>query len=417
MASKLTRGVLPLLTALVAVPVLALPANARVSGPASRTAPPAGDAPPVSNAQWWLSPLNAPQAWEAAPEQGAGVTVAVLSTGAGPGQPGPAESVISSVAPRARILPVPVPQGLLPDAIEYAVSHGAKVIDLPGAAGAGTGGGSAGQAAMRDALARDVVLAAPAGGRQPYATLTPPGAGLTVAAPSGRPVSAGKNQTMPAAGLASALAAGVAALARSRYPKLTATQITQAMQHGATPANPGGTGPGMLNASGTVTSAASTFALIGNGLPNPAPAWNDYVTKRGEPKAGPGLALWYGAAGAGALVVLALVSVPVLLLVRRRRRAESGERPASGAQEPRTRQLRPAHPGPAQPEAGHRPDAPGPAHSSAGYAADRAAVASALVGRSRAIRPPQEVPDDPRNVVPTGDISPRLSRDLRRGGP
>src|SRR4051812_15069952 len=65
-----TRGALPLLAALVTAPVFALPATAKVSGPASvardafRTA-----AAPGSTTEWWLGALNAQQAWHAAPEQ------------------------------------------------------------------------------------------------------------------------------------------------------------------------------------------------------------------------------------------------------------------------------------------------------------------------------------------------------------
>jgi subtilisin family serine protease len=158
----------------------ALPASARELAPAGRA---------VNAAEWWLPALDAPAAWRAAPGEGKGVTVAVLSTGvdgshpdltgtvttgpdfaktgrvpgrafwadegtavasliAGHGHgPGGAEG-ITGIAPGARILSVQVTleyddpldadaaiTGRLPAAIaegiRYAVDHGASVISLP----------------------------------------------------------------------------------------------------------------------------------------------------------------------------------------------------------------------------------------------------------------------------------------------
>jgi subtilisin family serine protease len=158
----------------------ALPASARELAPASRGA---------NAAEWWLPALDVPAAWRAAPGQGKGVTVAVLSTGVdrghpdltgtvttgpyfakagrGPGQPywadegtavasliaghghgaGRAEG-ITGIAPGARILSVQVTleynDPLVADAaiarrlpaaiaagIRYAVNHGASIISLP----------------------------------------------------------------------------------------------------------------------------------------------------------------------------------------------------------------------------------------------------------------------------------------------
>jgi hypothetical protein len=57
----------------------------------------------------------------------------------------------------------------------------------------------------------------------------------------------------------------------SRYPELTAAQVTQSLDEGATPANPKapGTGNGALNAAGGLSEATSIFSLIGNPMPNP----------------------------------------------------------------------------------------------------------------------------------------------------
>jgi subtilisin family serine protease len=158
----------------------ALPASARELTPPGRA---------VNAAEWWLPALGAPAAWRAAPGEGKGVTVAVLSTGVDgnhpdltravttgpdfaksgrrPGQPywaaegtavasliaghghgrGGAEG-ITGIAPGTRILSVQVTveyndpldadaavTGGLPAAIakgiRYAVDHGASVISLP----------------------------------------------------------------------------------------------------------------------------------------------------------------------------------------------------------------------------------------------------------------------------------------------
>jgi hypothetical protein len=137
--------------------------------------------------EWWLSQLSAPQAWSTS--KGAGVTVAVLSTGVSPSQPDLAGDVITGpdytesgrfpggpywgvigtavasviaghghghgddsgiigIAPTAKILSVRVNleyndplnattaitqrlPGAIADGIVYAANHGAKVIDLP----------------------------------------------------------------------------------------------------------------------------------------------------------------------------------------------------------------------------------------------------------------------------------------------
>src|ERR1700677_3920468 len=137
--------------------------------------------------EWWLSQLSAPQAWSTS--KGAGVTVAVLSTGVSSSQPDLAGDVITGpdytesgrfpggpywgvigtavasviaghghgrgedsgiigIAPAAKILSVRVnleynaplnpttsitqrPPGAIADGIMYAANHGAKVIDLP----------------------------------------------------------------------------------------------------------------------------------------------------------------------------------------------------------------------------------------------------------------------------------------------
>jgi hypothetical protein len=188
------------------------------------------------------------------------------------------------VAPAAKILSVRVTlefndplasdQALsrhLPDAIaagiRYAADHGAQIIDLPldpgtlGLTGSGdpaaAGGSPDERAAIAYALSKGVVLVAPAGddgqgpgivnypaayrgvvavgaidrngrlasfsSRRSYALLTAPGVSLVTAAP---PDGYGPFSSTSAA---SGIVAGVAALVLSRFPHLSAAQVTQAL--------------------------------------------------------------------------------------------------------------------------------------------------------------------------------------------
>ena len=361
--SRLLRGTLPFLAALPVATVFALPASAAQPGAAAQ---PVAAAQPARSAEWWLAALRVPRAWQAAPAEGKGVTVAVLSTGVDPAHrdlsgtvtAGPDYSAsgrtargpfwgfegtavasliaghghgahgaagITGVAPGARILSVRVTleyndplntgaaitwrlSGAIAAGIRYAVAHGAGVIALPldpgtlGPAASGNpaaaGGSAAERAAVSYALGRGVVLVAPAGdngastrtvnypaaypgvvavgatakngGLTPftstraYVALTAPGSGLTTAAPGGG------YDSLASTDMSSALTAGVAALIRSRFPRLSAAQVAQALEQGTTArprSHPApGTGHGALDAAGAVTAAAAIAAA------HPAPA-------------------------------------------------------------------------------------------------------------------------------------------------
>jgi subtilase family protein len=478
----LTRGTLPLLAVLAAAPALALPANAQVAAPISEARGIShAIGAPTRATQWWLGALNTQQAWAGALTLGAGITVAVLSTGVDAKQQDLAGNVISGpdytgsgrspggtfwgaegtavasviaghghgtggsqgvtgIAPRARILSVrvtleyndplighPAVTRHLPDAIargiEYAVAHGAQVIALPldpgwlgpsGKPSPAAGGSPAERAAVRDALAHNVILVAPAGddalagspvdypasypgviavgatGRnaklakfsttRPYVAMTAPGAGLAVAGPGGY-------VTLSTTDLSSALTAGVAALVRSRYPKLTAAQITRSLESSVTPAVPEqpGMGAGALNAAGTITAAASIFSLIGNSSPDAALGVNQFANNQasqgGTSKLLDSPVVRDGAAAAGGLIVLLLVIF--LAVGGRRRRAERS--PRRGGSQGGSHAKGRAHPGPGT--------LLRPATVSKGSnAAARASAVDALISKNHgSVHPPWEV--------------------------
>ena len=197
---------------LVAAPVLANATGGSGAPPASGGSAPGTATSKVRAQEWWLADLHTAQAWHIS--EGAGITVAVLSTGVSATQPDLTGAVITGpdytasgrysggpywgevgtavasiiaghghghgdnsgiigVAPQAKILSVRVTleyndplnattaiTGRLPDAIAdgimYAVNHGAKVIDLPLDAGtfglAGDAAAAGGSAAERAAV-------------------------------------------------------------------------------------------------------------------------------------------------------------------------------------------------------------------------------------------------------------------------
>ena len=272
-----------------------------------------------------------------------GTAVAGLIAGHGHGHGG--AQGLTGIAPAARILSIKVTleyddpltadataERRLPDAIaagiRYAVGHGASIIALPldpGTLGsvsgdpAGAGGSAAERAAVRYALAHDVLLIAPAGDNgagsgsvnypaaypgvmavgatardgslapfsstRSYVALTAPGsgqtpgaagmtdnpvAGLTVTAPGGG------YQSLASTDMSAALTAGVAALIRSQYPRLDVAEVTRALERGATvpagraAATGAGWGHGRLDAAAAVAAAAAIFAKLP--VPTPAPS-------------------------------------------------------------------------------------------------------------------------------------------------
>ncbi len=456
-ASRLLRGTLPCLVAFAVATGFVLPANARQLTGGGQTVP-AVDV--TRGAEWWLTALRVPAAWRAAPAEGNGVTVAVLSTGvdaasqdltgavtigpeyagsgrtaagpfwgyegtavasliAGHGHGAGGTDGITGVAPRARVLAIQVTleyndplnadsaitkrlTNAIASGIRYAVSHGAGVIALPldpatlGPAISGdpsiAGGSPAERAAVGYALAHNVVLIAPAGdngagpgsvnypaaypgvvavgatnrggrlapftSRLSYVALTAPGTGLTVADPHGG------YQTLATTDLSAALTAGVAALIRSRFPLLTAAEVTRALEAGARPANgpkAAGTGRGTLDATGALAAAATLAATLAATRPTrpptaapttaPPPASQPPATRAVSRPAGAstlaGTLVRDLVIGAGVLIV-ALAGALALAVRRRRIRFARQGPPRSGQGGSHARRPRPI---PGQPQA------------------------------------------------------------------
>jgi hypothetical protein len=337
-----------------------------------------------------------------------GTAVASLIAGRGHGSGG--GEGVTGIAPGARILSLQVTLEYndplnsdaaitrrLPAAIaagiRYAVGHGATVIALPldpgtlEAAPSGdpaAGGSAAERAAVNFALARNVLLVAPAGDNgagavnypaaypgviavgatardgelapftstHSYTALTAPGSGTTpdLAASSGMTVNPaaglmvaapdGGYEPLASSDMSAALTAGVAALIRSRYPWLTVAEVTQAVEHGVTPP-PGGTaqsgaagqGRGELDAEAALDSAAATAAA--HPAPAPAPSAPPTTAPAVQPATGPVhqaapspsdpghllRSLVVGLAVAAGVLIACLVAAITLTRLRRRARA------------------------------------------------------------------------------------------------
>jgi Subtilase family len=438
-SKRLLRGMLPLAVALAATPGCLLPA---VAGAAPLTSMPVA-ATPDRATEWWLTALGVPRAWQATGVKppGAGVTVAVLSTGVdathpdltGVVTPGPDYSGsgagpkdqfwgvegtavasliaghghgrgdasgmaglqgITGIAPGAKVLSLrvtleyndarnaePAITRHLADAIaagiRYAVAHGASVIALPldpGTLGpvmtgdpVAAGGSPRERAAVSEALAHGVALIGPAGdngastgiitypaaypgvlavgatdqagnlelysNRGAFVGLTAPGSGLTVAAPGGGYI------TIKTTDMAAALTAGVAALIRAKYPRLSSAQVNHAITHGS----------GSLNAAGAIQAAAAIAARLPRATPSSAkgtaspsapaaplanPSASNAAAPQGSADSTAGSVVRDAAIGAGALIALLIVALLATHARQRRMRAaraRHGSRPQETA--------------------------------------------------------------------------------------
>ena len=379
----------------------------------------------VRNQEWWLPALHVTKAWLSS--RGTGVKVAVLDTGVDPAQPDLAGSVITGrdytgsgrtaggpfwgahgtavasiiaghghgphhadgiigVAPLAQILSVrvtlenkdpllanPTVVAALPQAIargiNYAVRHGAQVIDLPldpaaQAGGTTQGGSPAERSAVQAALAKGVVLVAPSGdngagtdtvnypaaypgvisvgafgpgfvkapftSHQPYAALTAAGNGVIAA---NGPTAYAKLKSTSAA---SAVVAGIAALIRSQFPTFTPAQVEQALTSGTVFHHKGGRTDGSGFGTADATAALLAAAKI-NATPtsSASPGTAGNPTPPTAPKVHvPTKSLWQAvrlpALGLAALLLLALI-ILISVRVRQRRALDAQLAPLQAA--------------------------------------------------------------------------------------
>ncbi|WP_019632733.1 S8 family serine peptidase [Actinomadura atramentaria] len=324
-----------------------------------------------------------------------GTSMASIIAGHGDGAGG--RRGVLGVAPRSRILSIRVTwenddpvrkagrSGLSRDTvaqgIRYAVDHGAQVVNMSLGGGQLYANGSAAEeAAIRYALGKGVVLIASAGNdgaagnrrtfpaaypgviavgaldrhgrlwkdsnRHAYVGVCAPGVDIVSASPGGGYVVG--SGTSPS----SAIVAGVAALVRSRYPKLTPEQIRTALVQGS-PARAGQptgstTCKGPLDAARALAVAARLNRASGGTVATPAPAPSPVA--EAAPKG----------SSSGGLVRAILVGGAVLVLVglilgwRQRRRPDDEE---TATTDPAPASAAPGHPNPAAPAPAH----PGPA--------------------------------------------------------
>jgi Subtilase family len=278
----------------------------------------------------------------------------------------------------ARRLPTAIAEG-----ITYAVDHGARIIDLPldpGTAGltgqgdpAAAGGSQAERAAVTYALRKNVVLVAPAGddaqgaglvnypaaypgviavgalardgqlapfsSRHSYVSLTAPGVDLMATTPPDDYARISSTST------SSGMVAGVAALILSRYPHLTAAQVTEALTGGTVTDRAGspGTGYGTVDATRAVDLAAAINSADQPSQPIRLPARPHKPERllttaahRASASSLAGSLVRYVVAGLCVLIVLLVV---LILLMRSRRERARTAATQSGSPRVRSRGL------------------------------------------------------------------------------
>jgi hypothetical protein len=269
--------------------------------------------------------------------------------------------------------------GAIAAGITYAVDHGARIIELPMDPGTGgltgqgnpaaAGGSQAEQAAVANALSKDVVLVGPAGddgqgagrmdypaaypgviavgsvardgqiapfsSRHTFVTLSAPGVSLTAATPPAgyAPVSS--------TSMSSGIVAGVAALVLSRFPHLTGAQVSQVLTQSVTQprTHAAGAGLGTIDAARAVSLAAG-ISGIARPTATPAPSHKPQrmSTTAAHQASGGSVAsslIRYVVAGLG--VLIALLVVLLLLMRSRREKARAAAAAAAAPARARTR--------------------------------------------------------------------------------
>jgi subtilisin family serine protease len=275
--------------------------------------------------------------------------------------------------------------GAIAEGITYAVDHGARIIELPMDPGTGgltgqgnpaaAGGSPAEQAAVANALAKDVVLVAPAGddgegadlvdypaaypgvvavgavaqdgqvapfsSRHSFVTLTAPGVGLTAAMPPDAYAS------ISSTSMSSGIVSGVAALILSRFPHLTGAQVSQLLAESVTPADAHtpGAGLGTIDAARAVSLAAGLSGSSQPATPTATPAaastpshkpgrLSTTAAHQASASSVASSLVRYVVAALGVLIALLVVLLLVMRSRREKARATAAEA-ASGRSRPR----------------------------------------------------------------------------------
>ncbi|GAA4520412.1 hypothetical protein GCM10023191_097330 [Actinoallomurus oryzae] len=318
---------------------------------------------------------------------------------AGHGHGAGAASGVMGVAPDAKILSIRVTWELndpirddhaevnrsrdaVAKGIRYAADHGAQVISMSlGGGNLFYNGNAAEEAAIKYALGKGTVLVASAGNdgdganrrnypaaypgviavgavdrafkaakftnRHTYISVAAPGVEIVSADAAGHGYILGTGTSSSAA-----FVAGMSALVKARYPTLTAQEVKQALEEGATHRPPDGRsseiGTGVADAYGALRTAARINKAEHDGTPVQTPQ----QTARPEPVASghsdPDLMLIAVLSGGGTLILLSLI---LGWRQRRRRIAREREEDADEPEEPQRSAL---------PVAAHASSATGP---------------------------------------------------------
>lgn len=260
---------------------------------------------------------------------------------------GTGDSGIVGIAPNAKILPVRIfshtagglDSGYPEGGFAWASRHGARVIS----ASFGTHDTPALRADVDAAIAADIVVIAAAGNLPADRTIAYPaaipgvvavtgvdksgmhdpaatsGAEVTISAPSVEIESTYKHNSYAiSSGTsdATAIVAGVAALIRAKYPKMSAAEVVHRMTATATDKGPPGRDPdygyGIINPVAALTADVPPLS----GSPSPAPAISQ-ATQAKPTGLGPGTVALLGA------VLLAVAVAGLSIAVVRRRNANS----------------------------------------------------------------------------------------------
>ncbi len=241
-----------------------------------------------------------------------------------------AQGIRYAVSRRARVINVSITSpntSELRRAVEFALDHNVVIVASGGNDGPGTGTGPFYPASYPGVLSVGAVDStgeiATFSDPKSHVAVTAPGVDITSAFPGGY-----EQDNLYGTSYATAFVSGVAALVRSRYPKLHARQVVARIEATAD----GGTGPGTGN--GLVNPVEAVTAILGDGsAQSPSPLARAPVPVSGALPPDRTARSALGVAG-GSLGVAALVALGAVVCRegrRRRWRAQRAGDPDSGS--------------------------------------------------------------------------------------